>query len=222
MAGTRVIVMRHAQSEANVTEIWTSARLGYPLTERGVAQARTAAAALRDRGVVAVYGSPLVRAQQTAREVADVLGLGLEHRVLEGMEEIHVGVHEGGLDAEVTPVALEVFRRWWVDGDLSHRFHGGESGQEIADRVARALGEVAAAHAGQTTVVVSHGGAMAVGITELCAGLDPGFVAEHLLANCATVELGHDPGGWRCLSWAGVAVAGTLDGDDGTDRHVQA
>ncbi len=206
VVSTKVVVMRHAQSEANVTEVWTSARLGFPLTETGVAQARAAGRLLIGRGLSAVYGSPLVRADQTAREVATELGL--PHRVLEGVQEVHVGVHEGGYDAEVGPIAIEVFGRWWRDGDMSHRFQGGESGREIADRMARALGRVVADHAGNTVVVVSHGGAIAVGVTDLCANVDAAFAADHLLANCATVELVHDSSGWRCVSWAGVPLGG--------------
>lgn len=204
VVSTRVVVMRHAQSEANVTEMWTSARMGFPLTERGVAQARAAGQSLRERGVGAVYGSPLVRAEQTAREVAAALGLA--HQVLEGVQEIHVGVHEGGLDEEVAPIAIEVFGRWWRDGDMAHRFHEGESGREIADRVAAALERVVAAHPGDTVVVVSHGGAIAVGVTDLCANVDSAFVSDHLLANCATVELVRDAAGWRCESWAGLPL----------------
>lgn len=204
MTATHVLVMRHAQSEANVIRVWSSARLGYPLTPAGVEQARTAGHRLAHRGVTAVYGSPLERAQETAGEVAAVLGL--TSLVLEGVQEVDVGVHEGRHDAEVAPVAQEVFGRWWREGDLAHRFHEGESGREIADRVAAALDAVAGAHAGQTVVVVSHGGAMAVGLTDLCPNLGADFVVANLLANCAVVELVHDDAGWRCVSWADLPV----------------
>lgn len=204
VVSTHVLVMRHAQSEANVSALWTSAVAGFPLTGFGFEQARAAGERLVGRGVAAVYGSPLVRAQQTAAEVAAVLGTQPE--VLDGVEEVHVGVHEGGHDDDVGPVAVDVFGRWWRDGDLSHRFEGGESGREIADRMAAALGRVVADRPGRTAVVVSHGGAMAVGLTELCANVDAGFVADHLLANCAIVELVHDAAGWRCVSWAGAAL----------------
>ena len=53
------------------------------------------------------------------------------------------------------------------------------------------------------TLVVSHGGAMAVGVTALCA-LDTRFVSTHLLANCQVVELVRgDDGRWTCVAWAG-------------------
>jgi probable phosphoglycerate mutase len=205
MTGSRVLVVRHGQSEGNVARVWTSARHGYPLTELGHEQARAVGRALADEGVEAVYASPLPRAQQTAAEVADVLG-GLPVQVLEGVEELHVGDHEGGHDDEVGPVAAEVFGRWWRDGDLDHGFPGGETGHEIAARMRSALDRVADAHPGSTAVVVSHGGVMAVGITHLADNVDAEFVSQHILANTEVVDLERVDGAWRVRSWAGIPL----------------
>jgi probable phosphoglycerate mutase len=201
---SRLLVARHGQSEGNVARVWTSSREGYPLTELGREQARALGRSVADRGVVAVYASPLPRAQQTAHEVGAVLDLPVH--VLEGVEELHVGHHEGGHDDEVGPIAEEVFGRWWRDGDLSSGFPGGETGEQIAARVRRALGEVADRHAGRTAVVVSHGGAMALGITALADNLDAAFVSRHILANTEVVELERSATGWRCVSWAGIEL----------------
>jgi probable phosphoglycerate mutase len=199
---TRVLVVRHGQSEGNVARVWTSAREGYPLTPLGHQQARAVGRSLVAESVTAVYGSPLPRAQQTAIEIAEALGL--EAQVLEGVEELHVGEHEGGHDDQVGPIAVEVFGRWWRDSDLAHGFPGGESGHDIVARIATALDHVADKHDGQTVVVVSHGGAMAVGITELADNLDAAFVSEHILANTEVVDLERVEGSWRCTSWAGI------------------
>ena len=199
MTSTRVIVMRHGQSESNVPPVWTSSPIGYPLTELGREQAQAAGNALVGRGVAALYASTLVRAQQTAAEVGTVLGLDLV--TLEGLEEIHVGVHEGGHDEDVGPVAIEVFGRWWRDGDLTHGFEGGETGHEVTERMSRALGHVVREQPGRTSVVISHGGAMVVGLTELCSNIGPEFSSENLLANTDTIEVVHDAGEWRCELW---------------------
>ena len=202
MTTTRVLVLRHGQSEGNVARVWTSTLEGYPLTDRGREQAREAGARLVDRGVTAVYASRLPRARQTAEELAAVLGLPVS--VLDGVHELDVGIHEGQHDDNVGPVALEVFSRWWRDEDLSAGFPGGETGAAIVARMRSALDHVADRHEGGTVVVVSHGGAMAVGIGALCANLDTLFVSQHILANCDLVELRRDGADWRCDSWAGV------------------
>jgi broad specificity phosphatase PhoE len=201
---TRVIVVRHGQSEGNVARVWTSARSGFPLTELGHAQARGVGESLVDDGVTAVYASPLTRAQETAAEIGDVLGLPVI--TLEGVEELHVGVHEGGHDDTVGPIALDVFGRWWRDGDLSARFEGGETGHGIAARMRTALEQVASAHEGGTAVVVSHGGAMAVALTEMCDNVDPEFVSQHILANAEIVAVTYGDGTWHCQSWAGIPL----------------
>jgi probable phosphoglycerate mutase len=198
---SRVLLVRHGQSEGNVARVWTSARGGFPLTALGHEQARAAGESLRGRGVVAVYGSPLVRAQETAAEIGAILGLPAYE--LEGVEELHVGIHEGVHDDHVGPVAEQVFGAWWRDNDLSGGFEGGETGEQIAARMRGALDRVADEHPGETAVVVSHGGAMAVGVVALCS-LDASYVATHLLKNCDVVELDRDAdGAWTCVSWAG-------------------
>jgi probable phosphoglycerate mutase len=200
---TRLLVLRHGQSEGNVAQVWTSSPEGYPLTERGHEQARAAGERLADRGVTAIYASPLPRAQQTAQEVGTVLGLPVA--TLAGVHELDVGVHEGEHDEKVGPVALQVFSSWWRDEDLTAGFPGGETGQQIVDRMRTALDSVADRHEGTTSVVVSHGGAMAVGIQWLCDNLDAMFVSQHILANCELVELRRDADGWHCDVWAGLA-----------------
>jgi probable phosphoglycerate mutase len=202
MTVTRVIVMRHGQAESNVPQVWTSSPIGYPLTAVGHEQARLAGSALLGRDVVAVWSSTLVRAKQTAAEVGAVLGL--VPRTLAGLQEIHVGVHEGGSNGEVSPIAEEVFTRWWRDQDLSHGFDGGETGLEITGRMSTALDHVIDENPGETSVVVSHGGAMIVGLAALCSNIDGEFAWHHILDNTSTVEIVQERGGWRCVSWMGV------------------
>jgi probable phosphoglycerate mutase len=118
------------------------------------------------------------------------------------VEELHVGVHEGKHDDEVAPIAMDVFGRWLRDGDFDHGFEGGETGTQIARRVSEALNGVADRHAGETIAVVSHGGAMAVGLGALCDNLPVGWLGDHLLANADIVEAVRTEAGWHCVMWA--------------------
>ena len=201
MTGTRVLLVRHGQSEGNVANVWTSTHVGYPLTETGRAQARAVAGALGDRGAVAVYSSHIPRAMQTADEISSVLGLPAH--TLVGLEELGVGVHEGVHDDEVAPVAQDVFGRWLRDGDLSSGFEGGETGAQIVARMTASLGHIADAHPGATVVVVSHGGAIALWGITTCPEVDAAFGVSHLLGNCDVVELVRREDGWHCERWAG-------------------
>ena len=197
--------VRHGQSTGNATNIWTSAPHGFPLTERGHEQARAAGERLRPAGIDRLFSSHLVRAKETAAEIGSVLGL--EPSAIDGVQELHVGVHEGSHDDEVAPIAESVFGAWLDTGDLSGGFEGGETGQEIISRFVAAVTGLAAEYPGQTVAVVSHGGVLALGLAALCSNLAPQIVATHLLANCDIVEVELDADGrWRCVSWAGRPV----------------
>ena len=201
MTTARVLLVRHGESEGNVANVWTSVHAGYPLTERGHEQARAVAGTFRDSGVTALYASRIPRAQQTAEEIGAVLGLPV--RTLAGTEEFDVGVHEGVHDDDVAPVAAKVFGRWMRDGDLSAGFEGGESGESVVARMRAALDLVAEENPGSTSVVVSHGGAIALAMPVICPNLDVTTVVGNLLDNTDVVELERDGTGWRCVAWAG-------------------
>lgn len=202
----RLILIRHGESMSNVLRIVTSAVDGYPLTERGQGQAAAVAAGLVDHGIVRVYSSAALRASQTAGILAAALGLPTE--VVPGLEEIHVGVHEGRPEAEVASAgALTNFERWLSHGDLEHGFEGGENALQAAARVRVPLEDIAARHDGDTVAVVSHGGALALSLIELCDNVTPMFAWEHLLDNCDAVVVTIDADRWTCVSWAGVALA---------------
>ncbi|GMA88636.1 hypothetical protein GCM10025868_38860 [Angustibacter aerolatus] len=94
MAATTVLVVRHGQSEGNVSNRLSSAAPGTPLTDLGREQAARTGAALADRGVTAVWASPLLRAQQTARLVADAVGVA-DVATLDGVREFGLGTLEG-------------------------------------------------------------------------------------------------------------------------------
>jgi 2,3-bisphosphoglycerate-dependent phosphoglycerate mutase len=197
----RVLLMRHGESEGNVANVWTSSHVGYPLTDKGHVQAREAGERFREEGVSALYASRIPRAQETAAEIGDVLALPV--RTLAGVEEFDVGVHEGVHDDDVAPVAAEVFGRWMRDGDLSAGFEGGESGESVVARMLACLDLVADENPAATSVVVSHGGAIAISAPVICDNLTAEVVVTNLLGNCDVVELERGPDGWRCLRWAG-------------------
>ena len=77
------------------------------------------------------------------------------------LREFDVGDHRG-VPLEEDPF-VETYARW-MDGHLDERVPGGETGREIADRFDGVLREIADAHPGETVLVVSHGGAIGLGV----------------------------------------------------------
>jgi probable phosphoglycerate mutase len=187
---TTIVVARHAQAEYESSE-WADE--GGSLTPLGRREAAALGESLAGSRVAHVWTSPLARAVQTAEIAAARLGVGVTTR--HGLREFGVGDHVG-TPMDVDPF-LQTYLRW-LDGDLDVRMPGSETGREIADRVGAVLREVADAHPGETVLVVSHGGAIGLGVPHLCR-MD---VEQTLLANCATVEVLADADDWVCTRWA--------------------
>jgi probable phosphoglycerate mutase len=148
----RILLVRHGESVWNAEGRWQGAA-NPPLSETGRAQARAVAAAVADAGFDSVVTSDLDRARETAQIVAGILGLP-DPSVDIAWRERDVGEISGHTRAEIEakwPGLLERWRR----GELES-MPGGEG--EITPRVVAALERVAHGHAGECTLVVTHGG----------------------------------------------------------------
>ncbi|MBN1837742.1 MAG: histidine phosphatase family protein [Spirochaetales bacterium] len=82
--------LRHGESQGNSAGV-IQGRHDYPLAPKGREQARMAARWFEERGIQALFSSPLKRAHETARIVADTLGLS-EITVLPELNELDTGV----------------------------------------------------------------------------------------------------------------------------------
>ena len=203
---TELILIRHGESTSNIDRIATSAHEGYPLTERGRAQAVAAGRRLSTLAVDHIYCSPIQRARQTAQLVGGSVRAPISVRP--GLEEIDVGIHEGRAESDVALNAVTNFERWLRLGDLEHGFDGGENAVQVADRVSAVLVDLARQHSGGTAIVVSHGGALALALVRLCHNVPAEFAWANLLDNCSTVMVSVDGEVWTCRSWAGIRLSG--------------
>jgi broad specificity phosphatase PhoE len=204
---TRLILLRHGESTSNVLGVATSRLEGYPLTDAGQAQASAVAEDLAVAGATRVYASPILRARQTAQIVAGRVGLPLS--IVPGLEEIDVGAQEGETGDAAIMQGASNFQRWLTLDELDHGFEGGETGRTAGDRVAGTLNDLVRAHGSGTAIVVSHGGVLALALLQLCDNLSGSFVHEHLLDNCARVDVVIESGRWHCMDWAGSHPAAT-------------
>jgi broad specificity phosphatase PhoE len=186
---TTLVIARHGEAEY---EAPTWAGEGGSLTTLGRKQAADLAEELAGRRVAHVWTSTLARAVQTAEIAAARLGIGVTTRI--GLRELDVGDHVG-VPLEEDPFAATYTR--WSEGHLDDRLPGGETGREIADRFDEVLREIADAHPGETVLVVSHGGAIGLGVPAI-ARMD---VPRQVLGNCDTVEVLADADAWVCTRY---------------------
>jgi probable phosphoglycerate mutase len=197
---TRVYVARHGEA-AYETQLITDD--GGTLTELGRTQAARLASELADRGIAHVWSSSRSRAVQTAEIAASALACDVTVR--EGLREFGVGAFAGHPVSDQDPLATTFLA--WLNGDLDARLNGGESGVELAARVRAVLEEVAGQHEGESVLVISHGGAMGVGLPALAGNLPGDVIVGAPLPNCGVVELSVDGDGWRAHRWVDQEIA---------------
>ncbi len=163
---THLILVRHGQIQANIDKLWHG-WTDSALTDMGHAQAERAAARIAHEhpDIAAIYASPLQRAFNTARKIADALGLEVvaEPRLKEYGIGVLEGVSFGDLHRE-----HDFFNQ--IDADAHYAPEGGESILQVGNRVRQAITELQARHPGQKILAVSHGAAMALALADLLEG----------------------------------------------------
>ena len=173
---TTILLARHGETEWNRLGRWQG-HADPPLNEQGRRQAAELAERLAGDGIAAIYSSDLARASQTARVVADRLGLDVAEDA--GLREIDVGSWSGLTRAEVEQRFPEGYARW-LGGEIGH---DGETREQLTRRVVGTVERIAAAHPEGTVLVVTHGGAIRA--LRRHAADDPGDPIE----NCGTSAL---------------------------------
>jgi broad specificity phosphatase PhoE len=147
---TIVHLLRHGEVE-NPQRVMYGRLPGYHLSAAGRAMADAAADFFSERPVVALYCSPLERAQETARPAAERLGLDIvtDDRLIEPwnhFEGLTFGVGDGSLRRPAHwPYLVNPFRPSW-----------GEAYRSVASRMLAVMAEARKAAAGAEAVCVSH------------------------------------------------------------------
>ncbi|MFF7943036.1 bifunctional RNase H/acid phosphatase [Nocardia gamkensis] len=149
---TRLLLLRHGQTELSLQRRY-SGRGNPPLTALGREQAARAAKMLAAKGgIAAVISSPLGRARETAEAAAAALGVPVE--VHDGLIETDFGEWEGLTFAEAAQRDPGLHARWI--GDPTVAAPGGESFEEVLQRVEAVLRDLLGRYPGANVVVVSH------------------------------------------------------------------
>ena len=184
---TRLVLVRHGESDVTVRRV-----IGGPRSCTGLSQlGSTQAERLRDRlertgeiSATALYSSAYPRAEQTAEIIAPALGLSVA-------VEPGFGEHDPGPDCDGLGFGEFVDRYGMPDWETDPHdvtFPGGETVAEFHLRVGRTLSETLREHAGGTVVVACHGGVVDAAFRSLL-GLPPTGGFELHTANASLTEL---------------------------------
>lgn len=150
---TKLIFIRHGQSEANLQNRFAG-QTNVPLTDLGKSQAKKAAEyIIKHEKIDKIYSSDLQRAHNTAVPVSELTGIPIND--VKELREICAGIWEGRLANEIEIEYEQEFRTWRKDY-ANARLPGGESVQEVYERVVPFVKKIAKENDGLTLLFASH------------------------------------------------------------------
>ncbi len=177
---TRLIVIRHGETEWNVRGVWQGQQ-NSPLTEQGERQAIAVAQRLKEFDLDAIYSSDLGRCIQSASPTAELVGLPLRQDFR--LRERAFGVLEG-MSKEESQKAYPGVWEGLSKKDVDFAPEGGESLRQKQTRFDAVYLDIARRHPGKTVAVFTHGGGVdAILRTALGIALTAG--RPYTLWNCA-------------------------------------
>ena len=142
---TTLYLMRHGEVD-NPRHILYGRMPGYKLSEAGIAQARAAGNWLADKGIRAIYCSPMERARQTAGIVANSLDCD-RPTVDERLIEVYTP-YEGRPTAELAKAGWDLY----TGNEPPY-----ETPQVVLGRVLDFMDFARTAHPGEAVCAVGHG-----------------------------------------------------------------
>jgi 2,3-bisphosphoglycerate-dependent phosphoglycerate mutase len=195
-SSTRILAIRHGETAWN-RDTRIQGHLDIPLNEFGLAQASRLTEALQSETLDAVYCSDLARARQTAQGLAASAGLPLHEEA--GLRERSFGIFEGLTWQEIALRWPEQSLRW-RQRDAEFGAEGGETLAAFYARCIAMITRIAAAHPGQTVVIVAHGGVMDC-LYRAATRLALDAPRSWTLGNAAINRLLYSPEGFSLIGW---------------------
>lgn len=158
MTSKKIILLRHGQTDFNLQGIVQGSGVDSSLNKTGQQQSLDFYESYKNHGFDKLYTSALKRTHET---VHNFIEDGLPWEILKDLNEISWGKHEG------QPITSEedIYYQWmlnqWRSGDTSYKIDGGESPEEVAMRLRRAM-KIILPSPYQNILVCMHGRAMRV------------------------------------------------------------
>ncbi|MEY3856146.1 MAG: hypothetical protein RJA45_616 [Actinomycetota bacterium] len=183
---TIIGLLRHGQTDWNI-DMRLQGISDIPLNETGHNQAKLAAQVLADGEWEHVISSPLSRAKDTARYVADALGLA------------DITVHDLLLERSFGDAEGSSYEEWKERLQAGVHAEGAESVEQLEVRVNLLLNELATEYSDKTVLAVSHGALIRklIGIVS-----DGEFPREgERFGNASLTTIVHDGAGWKILNY---------------------
>ena len=203
---TRLLLLRHAETSA--PDLFHGAESDVGLGARGFRQAEAVAGRLAAEKPDALYCSGMRRALETAESIARACRLPIQ---------VDFALHErkmgplSGVSRDEGIAAYEQAKQHWKAGKTGYSHIGGESYDQIRQRVMPVLDALVAKSAGKTLVVVAHGVVIRVVLTTWLHGGVTADFDTFAIDNVAINDLR-----WDGSRWAAKALNERIGSDHET------
>ncbi len=148
-----IYIIRHGQTDFNVKQVVQGRGVNSDLNETGRRQAQAFFDKYHPVDFDVVYTSKLKRTHQT---VAHFISKNIPHEIRENIDEIDWGIFEGvEHDKSLQKEYYDIIESW-AKGNLTIKIEGGESAQDLADRLIPFVEEIKQSEH-QSVLVCTHG-----------------------------------------------------------------
>jgi len=164
LSSKKIYLIRHGQTDFNLSGIVQGSGIDSPLNALGVQQAGSFFNMYQHISFDKVYTSTL---QRSVQSVTSFIDKGITHEAYEGLNEINWGSKEG---TKITPDEDDYYRwllKQWQSNEISLRIDGGESPEDVAVRQRVVIKTILDRDEEQTILICMHGRAIRVLLCQL-------------------------------------------------------
>lgn len=147
----KIFLIRHGETTGDVEDRYGGWYDDH-LTKRGLEQVKDTAQRLGDKGIEAIFSSPLIRAKETTAVIQSTVGVPVEY--IDGFKERNYGILTGLTKQEALQAHPDVVAR---HNDYLNTDPEGERYEDFCARIIEAL-NVVAAREYKIIGIVTHGG----------------------------------------------------------------
>ncbi len=146
-----IYILRHSESEKNVKGIVSSAKDKYPLTEKGIKDAKKIREKIKELKIDLIFSSEMLWTKQTAQIINDKLGVNIIYD--KRLNEVNAGELEEKREDE--PAVAEKMNHSYSDYFWSVK--NGESLKDVEIRIDDFWQEMNKIYSNKNILIVSHG-----------------------------------------------------------------
>ena len=182
-----IIFLRHGQAEYNTKRILAGRTEGVPLTKIGIEQAEQIGKYLKPIDISAIYSSPIERANNTAKIVAE--SNSIDYKLDERLTELDMGKFTRMPYDEIFAKHGNVFLKFYSNDPIISE-HNVETFPHVQKRVMDMLDYTIKKHDQENVLLVTHMDPIKSVIAKVMY-LKPLSLFELIIANCSLTIIKH-------------------------------